>query len=286
MLDAIILNYNDYLTTKSLVERIKDYKSIDHIIVVDNCSNDGSFEQLKNLKNNKIEIIQTDRNGGYGYGNNFGMKYSRSKYNPDYYIICNPDVEFSNATVGNLINFLDVNTDYGMVAPTVMNNSFIASKTPHWEMPTSLDYALSFGVIISHSVHLKKKNTSDIDGSCQVDILPGSFFAVSAEAIHRCDYYDENQFLYAEEIVLAIKMKKNRYKLGILNNEYYIHHHSVSISKNYNRVKKRKILNKSKYHVLSRYLDARWYELLVAKVLGFISLLEIYAWEIISNLIR
>ena len=37
----VILNYNDYETTKEMINNIKNYKSLDHIIIVDNNSGDG-----------------------------------------------------------------------------------------------------------------------------------------------------------------------------------------------------------------------------------------------------
>ena len=70
MVDLLILNYVDYETTQELVNRIKSYKSIAHICIVDNASPNESFEQLQNNCCDKIDVIQTPKNGGYGYGNN------------------------------------------------------------------------------------------------------------------------------------------------------------------------------------------------------------------------
>ena len=46
----VIVNYNDYKTTKRLIDNIKDYKVIDDIYVVDNHSSDDSYDKLKKLK--------------------------------------------------------------------------------------------------------------------------------------------------------------------------------------------------------------------------------------------
>ena len=55
----IIINYNDYKTTKRLLDNIKDYKVIDKIYVVDNHSTDDSYENLKKLKIKRYEVIET-----------------------------------------------------------------------------------------------------------------------------------------------------------------------------------------------------------------------------------
>ena len=52
-LGMVIINYNDYSTTKKLLENIVDYSCLDKIVVVDNCSTDDSFKKLKKLKYKK-----------------------------------------------------------------------------------------------------------------------------------------------------------------------------------------------------------------------------------------
>ena len=63
-----------------MLDNIKEYKSIDHIVVVDNNSTDSTYELLKENESNKIDIIKTDDNKGYSYGNNAGCKYLINKY--------------------------------------------------------------------------------------------------------------------------------------------------------------------------------------------------------------
>ena len=42
----VILNYNDYETTFDMINQIKDYKVLDHIIIVDNHSTDLKYDKL------------------------------------------------------------------------------------------------------------------------------------------------------------------------------------------------------------------------------------------------
>ena len=90
----IILNYNSKKDTIKYVSEIKDYKVLDTIIVVDNnSSNQNEFEDLKKLENDKVYVIKSDKNGGYSYGNNFGLRFLESlNQNYDYVVISNPDV--------------------------------------------------------------------------------------------------------------------------------------------------------------------------------------------------
>ena len=47
----VIVNYNDYKTTKRLIDNIRDYKVFDKIVIVDNKSSDNSLKELKKLEN-------------------------------------------------------------------------------------------------------------------------------------------------------------------------------------------------------------------------------------------
>ena len=56
-INLITLNYNDADTTINFVKQILNYKTIDHIVVVDNQSTDDSFKKIGEITNNKIVLI-------------------------------------------------------------------------------------------------------------------------------------------------------------------------------------------------------------------------------------
>lgn len=288
MIDAIILNYNDYKTTIGLINEINGFDVIDHIIIVDNCSTNESYSKLKKLSSKKILVIKTDKNGGYGYGNNYGMRFSYKTNNPDYYLICNPDVHFSNKTIKNSIDFLLKNDDYGIVAPTVLNKDNKKEKMRAWKIPNAFEYALSFGMIISHIYHPNIYDYSEYENKefIKVEVVPGSLLIVKAKAIKESKYYDENVFLFAEEMILGIRMKNANYKTALLLNDYYVHEHSVSINKNVNRINKRILMNRSKYYALTHYLNSNIFNKLIAKILGTLSLFEVTVWQLINSIFK
>ena len=52
----VILNYNDYETTFDMINQIKDYKVLDHIVIVDNHSTDLKYDKLKKLNIENLVI--------------------------------------------------------------------------------------------------------------------------------------------------------------------------------------------------------------------------------------
>lgn len=83
----IVLNYNDAITTKKLINNAENIKKIDKIVVVDNNSSDNSLEELEKLKGEKTDVIKAEKNGWYAYGNNYGVTYAIRNYSPKYILL-------------------------------------------------------------------------------------------------------------------------------------------------------------------------------------------------------
>ncbi|MEM3957230.1 MAG: glycosyltransferase [Thermoproteota archaeon] len=93
-ISIVVLNYNGmrFLETclKSLLS--STYKNFE-IVIVDNASKDGSVEYLKKKysNNEKVKIIQLDRNYGFAEGNNIGYRYTHP--NSKFILFLNNDTE-------------------------------------------------------------------------------------------------------------------------------------------------------------------------------------------------
>ena len=82
MITVLILNYNSWQATVEYVIKLGEQKDIRLFsLIVDNCSPDDSYLKLKDhFKGaNDVEVLKTDFNGGYAYGNNYGLKYLSGK---------------------------------------------------------------------------------------------------------------------------------------------------------------------------------------------------------------
>jgi GT2 family glycosyltransferase len=263
---CIILNYNDSETTISLITSIKDYEELDFIIVVDNKSTDNSLEVLSGYRSKKIITLCTDKNGGYGYGNNYGIKYAVKYLEATHILISNPDVEFSNNTVLALKNAFLENDKCAIIAPVVYNKGNIVA----WKIPSlfhDVGYATFIYRIFFKSKMLYSKAFFENKKTCHVDVVSGSLLMVDAEIMMKYGMYDEEMFLYNEEKTLAYKIKQNGYKTLLLLNESFIHHHSVSIQKSINSlIRLKKISNQSELIYLKKYRALKGIKLIATKI--------------------
>ena len=79
-LSIVIPVFNEKKTIKQAIDAVRSLNIEKEIIVVDNCSTDGTVDILKNLNYNDIQIIYQKKN--YGVGNSYkkGLELSRGEY--------------------------------------------------------------------------------------------------------------------------------------------------------------------------------------------------------------
>ncbi len=257
----IVLNYNDYETTTKFIDNTKKIRSISKVVVVDNCSTDDSFAELSKYVNDRIDVIRTVENRGYASGNNFGIRYAKQKYNPQYILISNPDVILNEKSINGIIDFLNKELDnIGMVSCKMICDSKI--RTRHgWKLPKYSDCILENLILLKRVLNLKKTSYPDDyfkKEYSQVDVIPGSFFVISQKVMNEIGMFDEDTFLYGEENIISYKLKDKGYKNYILNDFSYIHNHSVSISKSISSLgKKLDMAYEGRCIYLNKYLKIK-----------------------------
>lgn len=278
MIGLVVLNYNDFTTTNEFIDSIKDYRSIDYIIVVDNNSPDHSFERLKNkFQEDRIRILKAPVNGGYSKGNNIGIKYAIEELGVDYIVISNPDVVFDEKVITVMQQTMKMDKNNKVVAPKMMDEKGMDSQVQAWKLPEWGDDIILSSIFLTKLFGDPVKYHRDYihEGLNYVDVVPGSFFMVEAEAIKEIGYLDEAVFLYCEERILGYKMKAMGYKEVLNGDISYIHKHSVTIDKNIkNNIKKIKILNESKRIYHDKYLRVNGIKRLIFDLASTVSIIE------------
>lgn len=261
----VILNYNDYKTTIELIELIKNYDVIDHIVIVDNLSTNDSFKKLQKYTNKKIELIKSNKNGGYSYGNNYGAFYLINKYNIDILFIANPDVEFSEVFIQKISEILSTNNT--IKAATGRNINLGETDCKIYGNTTSyfrnlIQCTLLIQRIFKSKIIVLKENT----GLIKVDELPGSLFAIKAETFKEINGLDEGVFLYWEEAILGTKFRAKNYQSVIDTSVSYLHKESVTINKSVNYPKKIRIFYDSMYYYFENYSNISFLKKIILKL--------------------
>ena len=106
-ISIIIPCYNEYSTIKKIIDKINNQKTFDkEIIVIDDCSSDGTIEILSNLKDQINSLTLNKKNYGKGYCIKKGIEIASG----DIILIQDADLEY------------DPN-DYEKLLKPIINNS-------------------------------------------------------------------------------------------------------------------------------------------------------------------
>ena len=278
----IVLNYNDSENTINFVNSVLSYNILDKIIVVDNLSTrENEFDKLVILKNEKVEVIQSDKNGGYAYGNNFGLKYIDGKYPNDFkfVIISNPDVSIEEENIKKVIENMETDEKVAIASPRMYFVSGPARRAAWKERTFLIDIANSTRVLqlllypIFKKGEYSKKEYSK--GILDVENIAGSFFIANHDIFKKIGYFDENTFLFYEEDIIGYKLKKSGYKIQIVNNINFMHYESKSIGKVMNLFKKIDILFDSRIYYQKTYNNVGTFGIFIFKLLKIFRKIEL-----------
>lgn len=217
-LSVVILNYNvRYFLELCLASVEKAIKDIDaEIIVVDNNSPDDSCDMVRRLFPN-ARLIQNTENSGFPKGNNIGVAGAKGEY----ICILNPDTVVAEDTFAKILEFAEAQSDLGIAGCRLIDGSGKFLPESKRGIPTPFTaftkitglYKLVprlFGKY--YAMHVGQKKTA------KVDILVGAFMFMKRKTYVDVGGFDENCFMYADDIDLSYRVlktgKSNYYYAG------------------------------------------------------------------------
>ena len=174
------------------------------IVVVDNASEDNSATAVK-ATFPKVKIIQLDRNVGAPASSNVGFNYAIKNLS-DYVLRLDSDTIVSP-------NFLDFLITTGEAMPDV---GIISPKILYFDQPNVIWYAGAdahpwhFGAINEYK---NKKDEKVKDIPRLVDYAWGACMLIKRDVIEKTKGFDEDFFIYYEEVDFCKRVKELGYKL-------------------------------------------------------------------------
>ena len=280
-ISCIILNYNDAPSTINLLECIKEYRILDFIVVVDNCSTDDSWEKLLCYKNEKIHVIRSKKNGGYGAGNNAGLRYSSEILKADYSIIANPDVLFDEKCIEKFLQTFQDDPSVAVVSAKQTNSPDCA-----WKNCSTMQYIMATSLFFEVWLKIRSYPLKYFKGKEFVPVfaVPGSLLMVDVAKMTQYGMYDEEFFLYYEEPVLAQKFAEAGLKTILRLDCSYVHNHHISISKTYRRwSQQHAVLLKSAELFLRKYKKANALQMMFAKMWFAYTKFEFWLYDLTTG---
>lgn len=262
----ITINFNNSKLTLDYVESVIQQTSpniLYEIIIVDNCSRTDDYYKLKKKLayfKDRVKIIKSNINLGFGGGNMLGTKFASGKY----LAFINNDVIFIEDCLSSLKIFMDANPNVAVVTPQQLDKN----KKPTY----SFDYFHGirkeiFGrKLIELTSNKIKREKKLYKNTFSVDFVQGSFMFFDTNKFAEVGGFDTNLFLYYEEMDICFRLKQKGYASFLHPETAFIHLHGESTPDNYLIAKELKISKLyvfRKNHNYIKYTIIRFYWMFV-----------------------
>lgn len=232
-LSIIIINYNvKYFLEQCLHSVVKACDHIDsEIIVVDNHSSDNSEEYL-HPKFKTVQFIWNDKNVGFGRANNLALQ----KATGNFVLFLNPDTIVPEDGFSKCIQFFRDNISCGALGVKMIDGAGFFLKESKRSFPGPLTSFFKLSGLSAlfpgsprfsryYAGHLNEKSTGE------VDVLAGAYFMIRRQALALVNGFDEDFFMYGEDIDLSYRIQKAGFKNYYYPETAIIHFKGESTSK-------------------------------------------------------
>jgi O-antigen biosynthesis protein len=229
-LSIIIVNYNVKEFLLNLLDSISlSIKNISaEIIVVDNASDDGSVEILHE-RFPHVKLIANKNNVGFGSANNQAMKIASGKY----FLLINPDTIVREDTFTKMIEFFENSPKVGIAGCKVLNPDGTLQLACRRSFPgpwTSFTKVTGLSRLFPRSRAFARYNLTYLDENktYEVDAVSGAFLMIRKDVYEKVGGFDEQFFMYGEDLDLCYRVQKSDYKVFYVHTTEIIHYKGES----------------------------------------------------------
>ncbi|MBA2761049.1 MAG: glycosyltransferase family 2 protein, partial [Segetibacter sp.] len=232
-MSIIIVNYNvKYFLEQCLHSVEKAITQLEaEVWIVDNASTDGSIEYLQN-KFSFVKYISNTQNGGFAKANNQALE----KATGEYILFLNPDTLLAEDCLSKCLSFMDKNAKAGALGIRMVDGSgkFLPESKRAFPHPlTSFIKLVGLGTLFPKSKIFSRYSLGYLDEfkNHEVDVLAGAFLLSKRELLLQLNGFDDNFFMYGEDIDLSFRIQKAGYKNFYFSESSIIHFKGESTRK-------------------------------------------------------
>jgi GT2 family glycosyltransferase len=216
----------------------QDYPATFEVIFVDNGSSDDSVEFVRNAFPS-VRIIESERNGGYAGGNNFGARHALG----DVLAFVNPDTCVTPNWLQELVRPLASNQSIGMTTSKI-----VRMDSPETINTCGNDISLS-GITTCHAAGLPAASiTVDED----VSAVSGAACAIRRDLFLRLGGFDEQFFMYLEDTDLSWRVRLAGYRCRLAARSVVAHDYAFGLT-----ASKTELVERNRYLMLAKNLSVR-----------------------------
>jgi GT2 family glycosyltransferase len=188
---VVVVAYNPGYFLRDCVASIYSTQPEVEVVVVDNASTDGAVERVKS-EFPAVRVVWNEKNVGFGAGNNLGVAHAKGVF----LVFLNPDATVTDGWLEALISPLVEDPSIGLVTPKVL-----LRNDPDRVNVAGLDVHLS-GISMCRGLGLPR---TALDEVVEVAAISGVTFAAQRDVFEAIGGFDEDFFLYIEDVDLSAR---------------------------------------------------------------------------------
>jgi len=228
-LSICIVNWNvKELLNACLGSIYKETKDISfEVIVVDNNSSDDSIRMIKN-DFPQVIVIENKYNAGFTRANNQAINIAQGRY----IMLLNPDTEVLDSALNKMLRFMESRRDCGALGCKLINTD--GSLQRSCRTFPSLDVMI-YSALFLDSLFPKRRIFGkyfmtwwDFNETREVDQPMGSALMIKKEVLDSVGLFDQNIFIWFDEVDLCYRIKKAGWKIFFTPEAQIKHHLSQS----------------------------------------------------------
>ncbi len=233
-LSVIILNYNvSYFLRQCILTVQESLVGIEaEIIVIDNDSKDDSCEMLKKHFPN-IKLIENKENVGFSKANNQGVAIAKGEY----VCILNPDTAVAKDTFRKALEFAETKNNLGALGIRLIDGTGNYLPESKRNIPTpKVSLFKILGIRFKKFSYYAEQLADNETG--EVPVLVGAFMLLKTDVYKKVGGFDEDYFMYGEDIDLSYKLLKANYKNYYIGSVTMLHYKGESTTRDKNYLKR------------------------------------------------
>ncbi len=203
VIDVVVVAYNSRDVLRGTVAPLVGARDL-NVIVVDNASQDDGLSTIGDLP---VTTLSRLDNGGFAAGCNSGWRAGRSRY----VLFLNPDAQIDMASISTLRRVLDDNAKAGLVGPLIKDadGSVDYSLRRFPRLRSRYAQALFLQRLFPNAAWTDEviRDPRAYESRHEAEWISGACMLVRRDLLERLEGWDEQFFLYCEDIDLCKRVK-------------------------------------------------------------------------------
>jgi len=225
---SLVLYENNESQVNNIISSCLECTKVSQIYVIDNSKNKAPIR-----KNQRVKVIQSKENIGFGKAHNIALRKILGK--SKYHLVLNPDISLESSILDEIMTFMDSDPSLGLVMPKVLNTDGTIQYNCKL-IPTPLNLIIRrflyfIPALLNWNNYKYEMKFSDYNKIQEVPILSGCFMFFKVDALKDVGLFDQRYFLYVEDVDLCRRVHE-KYKTMYYPYVSIYHEHTKGSYKN------------------------------------------------------